>query len=88
MSCELPDCISYKLVRARKAHVCVECRTTIKPGDQYVNISGIWCGTPDRFRLCLRCDRVRLLAISKYDGHGEDGPAFGDLFEWIRDVRK
>lgn len=44
---------------ARKEHKCCECRETIKPGQQYQNIKGLWEGRFEIFKTCMPCYRIR-----------------------------
>jgi hypothetical protein len=41
--------------RARREHRCCACGETIRPGDRYHYLSGIWSGRPDRYKHCARC---------------------------------
>lgn len=65
-------------------------KKTINKGDSYWWYKAVWehVGGWQTFRFCLRCHNVRNLAIDKYDGYGEDGPPFGELYEWIRETRR
>ncbi len=40
---------------ARKPHKCHACKETIRVGDRYHVLSGIWDGTPRSFKHCARC---------------------------------
>lgn len=85
MTCELPIVYHEHTPRARKHHVCCECRRTIAPGAKYVRSTGIWDG-PRTYKTCARCARVRTLALKKYPPEMPDeGPAFGLLREWIKE---
>jgi hypothetical protein len=84
MTCELPKVCIRKKVKARKSHVCCECKKTISPKSLYFKYSGIW-DKPATFKCCLKCDKLRDLALKKYPPELEDeGPAFGLLFDWIK----
>lgn len=87
MTCELPKVCSEREVTARKSHVCCECRKPIPPGVRYVRTSGIW-DTARTFKTCVRCHRLRTAAIKKYPPmFVEEGPAFGELRDWLREGR-
>lgn len=54
-----PEFITTRVVRARKAHVCIECDETIQPGEPYEVVRGVWEGEWSRFKTCLVCVRIR-----------------------------
>src|SRR5690606_29278833 len=81
--CEPPTVFCLVWRTAHKPHRCCECTRTIAPGERYAESSGIWDGTPDRFRRCESCERIveevcRLLV--QWD---DCGPCFGELEEFI-----
>lgn len=81
--------IDIRIVRARKDHTCCECGKVIKKDSEYEYYHAIWEGKWDTFRTCLRCGKIRELALSKYPPVYEDeGPAFGELYCWIRECRR
>jgi len=45
--------------RARKEHVCDECRETIKAGETYEHVTGCWDGEWATFKTCWFCLRIR-----------------------------
>jgi hypothetical protein len=45
--------------RARRPHRCVECGTTIQPGEQYERVAGVWEGEFSTFCICERCHDLR-----------------------------
>lgn len=53
------DAFAAKVRRARKAHVCFECREAIAPGDKYEYASGVWDGEPRAYKSCLSCVEIR-----------------------------
>ena len=59
-----------KLVRARKSHVCGECRREIKRGERYEVLVGVWEGDLRTQKTCLLCTRVRddLMTCGHYLG--------------------
>jgi dUTP pyrophosphatase len=61
MSCDAisPSCFTSATRRARKQHRCGECGQPIAVGDRYQYVSGIWDGSPDSHRTCIRCAAVR-----------------------------
>ena len=86
-SCDLddpPSCFSAATRRARKEHRCCKCRRAIKPGERYEHASGVWDGSPDSFKTCSRCVKLRAAhwAAESKTG-GECAPAFGDLLQQI-----
>jgi hypothetical protein len=54
-----PSCSSSEIRKARKSHICYECRGTISPGERYKYESGIWDGRADSFKTCLLCIEIR-----------------------------
>lgn len=88
MNCEMPKVCIRKEVRARKTHVRCECRKQIVIKSIYVRYSGIW-DKPETFKLCVRCDKLKDLALKKYQPYfEEEGPGFGFLREWLRECRR
>lgn len=88
MVCELPKVCIRKEVKARKSHICCECGKQIVPKSIYVKYGGIW-DRPETFKLCVRCDKLRDLALKKYPPiFEEEGPGFGFLREWLREWKR
>lgn len=54
-----PSCCTESIRKARKEHWCCECRETIKVGDRYEYVSGIWDGRADSYKTCLLCKEIR-----------------------------
>lgn len=54
-----PSCFTQNTPKARKAHVCDECREPIPAGDRYEKVTGIWDGSPSTYKTCLPCVDVR-----------------------------
>jgi hypothetical protein len=73
-----PDCSTQAIRKARKTHYCYECLGEIKRGDRYEELSGVWDGTPARYRTCLNCVSVR-------DAFFCDGFALGRVWEYLYD---
>lgn len=44
---------------ARKEHCCDECSVTIKPGEQYEYVFGVWDGWAYTYKTCERCFNIR-----------------------------
>lgn len=87
MTCEMPQAFRQITRKAKKEHKCCECSGTIAKGMTYIYCSGIWNGSPDSYKTCERCYRVRILAIKKYPPYlQEEGPAFGELRDYIREM--
>ena len=72
---ELPEWMHYRMRKARKEHVCCECREPIKKGEQFEYTSGKWDGRIQAFKTCAYCANLRAVLVSKFC----DGVAFGDL---------
>ena len=45
--------------KARKAHICMECYRTIKPGEKYELIKGKCAGEFEVFKTCVGCMNLR-----------------------------
>jgi len=56
---EGPSCHSQSIRKARKEHVCSECREPIPKGMKYDYSSGIWDGRADSYKTCLLCVEIR-----------------------------
>jgi hypothetical protein len=54
-----PTVYSAATPKARKEHQCIECRCTIKSGEQYERVFGVWDGSADTFKTCQRCLNLR-----------------------------
>lgn len=69
--------------KARKPHVCWECRAQIAPGETYEHARGKWEGDVSTFKTCALCLELRRWAKISV-------PCFcfyfGDLHENVRDM--
>lgn len=81
--CEAPACMVEAWPKARKAHVCCECRQVIPPGDTYQRISGVWAdGVPARYKTCQQCAELR----RRYQAQDSDWVApLGYLYDEMRE---
>jgi len=52
--------------RARKEHVCCECRRTIERGETYVVESGMWDGRFSEYKTCQDCISIRKVYFCGY----------------------
>ncbi len=75
-----PKCMRHTTRKARVAHLCYECDVTIRPGDLYVVISGVWDGGPASFAYCDSCATIERLACSAIPGFCY---TFGSLNECV-----
>jgi len=73
-----PQFFSEKTVKARKAHICGECRCEIKAGQEYEHVSGLWEDF-ERQKTCLDCVAIR-------DSLFCDGFSYGFVFEDLREA--
>lgn len=80
---EQPSCYREKVRKARKRHVCGDCRGEIKLGERYLYMSGIWDGTPENFNRCMDCEHLR--CEIKRDTNSESCMFIGGLFTWLVD---
>lgn len=56
---EPPDFYCESIKKAKKEHVCFECRNIIKKKDSYIYVSGKWNGEMDSFKFCQKCWAIR-----------------------------
>ena len=54
-----PSAFKETMRRARTAHRCSECRSTIHPGETYEHVWGVWGGDVDTFKTCPTCLSLR-----------------------------
>ena len=60
MSCDInPTVINETWCIASKNHTCCECRNTIKCGERYQYIKGLWDGTWAAYKTCEPCADLR-----------------------------
>jgi hypothetical protein len=76
-----PSCQTKTLRKAAKPHRCVECDKEIAKGETYEETTGVWDGTPDRFRTCVSCQYLR-------DTYCANGFIFGDLYEQLEECAR
>ena len=55
---DLPTVFRRTTPTARKPHFCVECGDLIRPGDQYVYVTGCWEGGWEGFKTCSFCAEI------------------------------
>lgn len=77
------DCISFRIVKARKQHKCCECDELIDKDERYHYTSGVWGGTPNSFKQCLNCGDIFNAASCAAFSEDIDGPAFMELKYWF-----
>lgn len=83
-----PECMSQRQRKARKDHVCCECRRVIKAGTVYEYVSGIWDGEPSSFKTCFRCVVLRAAygtVVEPYWHGSGSAPPFTCLTESIQE---
>lgn len=56
---EMPSLFFESRHTARKEHKCYECRRTIRPGEQYESVRGVWEGRFEFFKTCQHCLALR-----------------------------
>ena len=52
---ESPSVFHEETRMARKPHKCSECGSTIRPGEMYEHVQGIWNGCPETYKTCPHC---------------------------------
>lgn len=78
-----PECMLKRQRKARKDHVCVECRRMIKAGTVYEYVSGIWDGSPSSYKTCPRCVVLRAAYAQVVEPYS--APPFTFLTESIQE---
>ena len=82
--CDLPTLYSERDVRARKQHRCCECRISIKAGETYSRVEGLWDGQFSTYKTCTPCAEFRNWLAQMMPRY-ECGPTFGDLYQYATD---
>lgn len=92
--CEYEGPMAMRTVmrKARKEHRCCECSNTIKIGDIYEYVSGIWDNQASSYKTCGLCADVRslIILIRRIDAAPLNGrrsydvcwPAFSLLYDY------
>ena len=83
--CELPDAYTCSEPVARKEHKCCECRRIIAKSEKYHRFSGIYSFGCESFATCQECQRLREWYIETQRLRHEEIPAFGYLYDDMRD---
>lgn len=86
MSEEYPSCFNETYRKARKLHICCECRQEIKPGDRYRYTSGIWRDKPEAFKQCETCAAIfdACVDLARENDHFPDEyPSYSDLIVFV-----
>jgi len=84
--CDKPECYNEIIVRkARKVHLCCECRWPIEKGQAYQYVSGVWDRSPASFKTCLVCAEIRNEEYASLSDPRDCGPTFGGLDAWLRE---
>ncbi|MDD5145763.1 MAG: hypothetical protein PHF44_02890 [Candidatus Pacebacteria bacterium] len=87
-------CHKERKPTARKDHVCCECSGTIKKGEKYSCVFGVWqdygSSRPfaEQFKTCFRCEEDWGEILKVFDGNGERDAyrVYGMLREIIQDA--
>jgi len=78
-----PDAYWERYPVAKKEHRCCECDKTIRAGNKYRNVSGIWEEEFTTYKQCLRCASV-MKALEYEASDDEDYPYFGEVRECLQ----
>lgn len=73
-----PAFYAESMVKARKAHVCIECLEPIVVGETYQRVRGKWDGEVKVIKTCAHCAEMRKEALDTTDGE----LSFGQLACW------
>lgn len=75
MSCsEWPTCYGVSIRKARKEHICCECRGIIHTGERYNYHHGVWNGKAASYKVCFDCDDLRYKIDEDVNFHDERTP--------------
>lgn len=77
-----PEFFTSLIRKAKKEHVCGECKSVIKKGERYEYASGKWDGEIDSYKTCLSCVDVRDEVIREtgyYPYFGMVGCAYSEM---------
>lgn len=82
---DAPEAFHCVWRKARKEHRCCECRHVILAGAIYEYASGIWDGSPNSYKTCDRCVRLREAHIQAEKESSEEERLAGPLHQrtWI-----
>ena len=80
---EMPSVFSNNRIKARKKHICYECKHQINVGDFYWLAKGCWDGKWSDFHVCELCDELRH-ELRTVENDVEYAP-FGCLSEWAEE---
>lgn len=87
-----PECFREWHPVARKEHRCCECADTIAVGTRHYTCSGVWDGTPMRFRICPTCERARDIVEEHEHEEGCTGTEaicpYGFLGEYLAELNE
>jgi len=78
---DLPSVFTNIIKRARKPHVCYECKVVIHAGDDYHAMSGCWDGEWHHYKTCIDCECLR--DELKYD---DELAPLGELRYWAQEA--
>lgn len=83
MDAELPSTVEERMMKARKKHLCCECKIEIQPKEMYSRVKGFWPGHGWlTFKTCKRCEELRQKLTDP-----DFGPApFGQLSDSAHDA--
>lgn len=56
---EYCEFFKVKMIRAKKEHICCECKKKILPGKLYEYVFGVWGSDPSSFKTCSTCAAIR-----------------------------
>lgn len=79
----MPEIFDEKLVKARKRHVCCECKSPIFKGEQYYYAKGLWDGEFMSFKTHKDCHDLHQMIEHDFTDAWSEPFAYGDLGEHI-----
>lgn len=82
----MPELLSRKTVRARKAHVCSSCNAwAVQPGEEYERSTYVFDGHVYDWVQCAGCVAITSAVIHWLDGYRDDGIGADAYAEWAQE---
>lgn len=85
MWCDIESPAAYREIvrKARKPHICGDCKGVISIGERYTYISGIWDGDPSSHHRCQDCTHLRCEIVKETDA--DNCMPMDGLVGWLRE---
>lgn len=84
MEYDPPTVSTTTTLRARKEHKCIECRRTIRPGEQYQRVFQVYDGHVGTYKTCTHCLIGQQWLVENCGGYVFEG-VWDDYAEHVRE---